>query len=92
MSSCGGPPLVQDSFFEDEADNDDWERIYSKLNRDLKQEQEVTERKVEEYIFNGVRVNFPYVAYKSQKQLMSKAVEGVGKGQNCLLESPTGTG
>lgn len=48
-----------------------------------------------EYIYEfdgGIKVSFPYEAYKSQQEMMSKIIRGVNESQHCLLESPTGTG
>ena len=35
---------------------------------------------------------FPLRAYPVQKTMMSKIINGLQKGQHCLLESPTGSG
>ncbi|XP_059479743.1 Fanconi anemia group J protein homolog isoform X2 [Neocloeon triangulifer] len=46
------------------------------------------------YTLGGTKVEFPYSLkpYPSQLTCMSKAVTGARLGQNCLLESPTGSG
>ena len=45
-----------------------------------------------EYWMNGCKVMFPLRAYPVQKTMMSKIINGLQKGQHCLLESPTGSG
>ncbi|CAG2206177.1 BACH1 [Mytilus edulis] len=40
----------------------------------------------------GVEVIFPCKPYPSQFSFMDKVIQGCEKGQNCLLESPTGSG
>lgn len=45
-----------------------------------------------EYWMNGCKVMFPLRAYSVQKVMMSKIINGLQKGQHCLLESPTGSG
>ncbi|XP_071452899.1 regulator of telomere elongation helicase 1 homolog [Hetaerina americana] len=45
-----------------------------------------------EVIINGVPVNFPFQPYDVQVAYMSKVIECLQKGQNGILESPTGTG
>ncbi|XP_064648720.1 Fanconi anemia group J protein homolog isoform X2 [Lineus longissimus] len=40
----------------------------------------------------GVKVQFPFKPYPSQLSMMAKIIKGCGSKQNCLLESPTGTG
>ena len=42
--------------------------------------------------FGGVHVLFPYIPYESQKRMMNSMIQGMNSSQNCLLESPTGTG
>ncbi len=44
------------------------------------------------YTFSGVTVEFPHKAYPSQVAMMSKIVLSLKRGQNALLESPTGSG
>ncbi|XP_033112136.1 Fanconi anemia group J protein homolog [Anneissia japonica] len=44
------------------------------------------------YTIGGVKVLFPFKAYPSQLSMMNKIIRGVQRGQNCLLESPTGSG
>ncbi|XP_064612486.1 LOW QUALITY PROTEIN: Fanconi anemia group J protein homolog, partial [Liolophura sinensis] len=41
---------------------------------------------------NGVEVRFPYKPYPSQISMMAKIIAGLKNRQNCLLESPTGSG
>ena len=45
-----------------------------------------------EYIISGVKVFFPVKAYPSQVAMMAKIINGLQRGQNSLLESPTGSG
>jgi len=45
-----------------------------------------------EYTIGGVKVYFPVKAYPSQVAMMSKIINALQKGQNSLLESPTGSG
>ena len=45
-----------------------------------------------EYTISGVKVMFPMKAYPSQIAMMSKIIIGLQRGQNSLLESPTGSG
>ncbi|CAB9520949.1 Regulator of telomere elongation helicase 1 [Seminavis robusta] len=40
----------------------------------------------------GVTINFPFKPYKCQEDYMGKVLDALIKGQNALLESPTGTG
>ena len=46
------------------------------------------------YTFNveGIDVEFPYDPYPSQKEYMRKVILSLERGENALLESPTGTG
>ena len=44
------------------------------------------------YTVAGVPVDFPYEAYEVQLAYMEKVVLALSRGQNALLESPTGTG
>ena len=44
------------------------------------------------YDIAGVPVDFPYDAYDVQLAYMEKVVLALARGQNALLESPTGTG
>ena len=39
-----------------------------------------------------LNVLFPYDPYKCQMIMMKEMIKGLNSGQNCLLESPTGTG
>ena len=45
-----------------------------------------------EYTISGVKVIFPVKAYPSQVAMMAKIINGLQRGQNSLLESPTGSG
>lgn len=45
-----------------------------------------------EILLHGVPVRFPFEPYDVQKDYMSKVVESLQKGENAILESPTGTG
>eukprot|EP01028_Stygiella_incarcerata_P007841 TRINITY_DN32869_c0_g1_i1.p1 TRINITY_DN32869_c0_g1~~TRINITY_DN32869_c0_g1_i1.p1 ORF type:complete len:1161 (+),score=311.51 TRINITY_DN32869_c0_g1_i1:91-3573(+) len=47
---------------------------------------------MKEYFIGGVRVQFPYEAYRSQIDYMARVIEALETQQNALLESPTGTG
>uniref|UniRef100_T1J6D7 Helicase ATP-binding domain-containing protein n=1 Tax=Strigamia maritima TaxID=126957 RepID=T1J6D7_STRMM len=44
------------------------------------------------YTIQGIVVHFPYKAYPSQIAMMDKVLAGLKRRQNCLLESPTGSG
>ncbi|XP_072164417.1 Fanconi anemia group J protein homolog [Diadema setosum] len=46
----------------------------------------------QQYTINGVKVAFPCKAYPTQLSMMSMIIKGIEKRQNCLLESPTGSG
>ncbi|XP_065337159.1 Fanconi anemia group J protein homolog isoform X2 [Cloeon dipterum] len=50
--------------------------------------------KPRKFTLGGTKVEFPYALkpYPSQLTCMAKAVTGARLGQNCLLESPTGSG
>ncbi|KAG7164976.1 regulator of telomere elongation helicase 1-like [Homarus americanus] len=45
-----------------------------------------------EVVLQGVPVRFPFEPYDVQKTYMSKVIECVQRGENGILESPTGTG
>uniref|UniRef100_A0AAV2J230 DNA 5'-3' helicase n=1 Tax=Knipowitschia caucasica TaxID=637954 RepID=A0AAV2J230_KNICA len=45
-----------------------------------------------DYTIGGVKIQFPCKAYPSQLAMMNSIVRGLNNGQNCLLESPTGSG
>ncbi|XP_066975355.1 Fanconi anemia group J protein homolog isoform X1 [Macrobrachium rosenbergii] len=45
-----------------------------------------------EYIIGGVKVLCPVKPYPSQMAMMAQIVKGLQRRQNCLLESPTGSG
>lgn len=40
----------------------------------------------------GLCVKFPFTPYPSQRAVMSRVINGLKKKQNCLIESPTGSG
>ncbi|ESN91790.1 hypothetical protein HELRODRAFT_189813 [Helobdella robusta] len=44
------------------------------------------------YTIHGVKVHFPCKAYPSQVSMMEKIIKSIDKRQNCLIESPTGSG
>ena len=44
------------------------------------------------YTIGGVKVSFPAKAYPSQIAMMNKIISSLQRSQNCLLESPTGSG
>ncbi|GFO15051.1 fanconi anemia group j protein [Plakobranchus ocellatus] len=46
----------------------------------------------QEYKISGVSVLFPCKPYPSQFSMMDKILKGIERCQNCLLESPTGSG
>ncbi|GFR59174.1 regulator of telomere elongation helicase 1 homolog [Elysia marginata] len=46
----------------------------------------------QEYKISGVSVLFPCKPYPSQFSMMDKILKGIERRQNCLLESPTGSG
>ncbi|KAK6968419.1 Fanconi anemia group J protein, partial [Biomphalaria glabrata] len=45
-----------------------------------------------EYKISGISVYFPCKPYPSQFTMMDKIIKGLDRRQNCLLESPTGSG
>lgn len=45
-----------------------------------------------QYVIAQVPVQFPFAAYGSQVSLMAAGIRALSKGQNALLESPTGSG
>ncbi|XP_071093309.1 Fanconi anemia group J protein homolog [Haliotis cracherodii] len=46
----------------------------------------------QQYKIGGVSVHFPCKPYPSQFSMMDKIIKGIERRQNCLLESPTGSG
>ena len=46
----------------------------------------------EKLIIEGIEVEFPFKPYECQLSFMRAAINAMNKGQNALLESPTGTG
>ncbi|XP_042221069.1 uncharacterized protein LOC121865613 [Homarus americanus] len=53
---------------------------------------EVMESQQRPYTIGGVKLMFPVKPYPSQMALMSQIMQGLKRRQNCLLESPTGSG
>ena len=51
-----------------------------------------TTRAMPTYDILGITVRFPYNAYDCQIKLMETVISGLQRGDNALLESPTGTG
>ncbi|XP_075242792.1 Fanconi anemia group J protein-like [Convolutriloba macropyga] len=47
---------------------------------------------MKEYTIRGVTLAFPFSAYPSQLSMMNKIISGLVESNNCLLESPTGSG
>ncbi|XP_012141120.2 Fanconi anemia group J protein homolog [Megachile rotundata] len=45
-----------------------------------------------EQVISGIKVKFPAKPYSCQMAVMNKVIQGCVKSENCLLESPTGTG
>lgn len=45
-----------------------------------------------ELTIGGVKIKFPKKPYPSQISIMGKLIRGLQKKENCLLESPTGSG
>lgn len=45
-----------------------------------------------ELMIGGIKLKFPNKPYPSQISMMDKIIKGLKFGQNCLLESPTGSG
>ncbi|XP_071521047.1 regulator of telomere elongation helicase 1 homolog [Panulirus ornatus] len=45
-----------------------------------------------EVVLNGVPVRFPFEPYEVQKSYMTKVIDCLQRGENGILESPTGTG
>ena len=50
------------------------------------------ERQKQKLRVDDLDVWFPHALYPCQKEYIIKALEAVKKGQNAMLESPTGTG
>uniref|UniRef100_A0A8D8TLN7 Fanconi anemia group J protein homolog n=1 Tax=Cacopsylla melanoneura TaxID=428564 RepID=A0A8D8TLN7_9HEMI len=46
------------------------------------------------YEIGGVKIEFPFPfeAYPAQKSMMEKVIQGCNQAENCLLESPSGSG
>uniref|UniRef100_A0A1B6D3M4 Helicase ATP-binding domain-containing protein n=1 Tax=Clastoptera arizonana TaxID=38151 RepID=A0A1B6D3M4_9HEMI len=44
------------------------------------------------YMIGGIKVMFPHEPYGSQKAVMHALIQSVKHSQNCLLDSPTGSG
>lgn len=90
MSDCMSRPV---GLYEESLDEDEWDVILSGINEN-DHIPKIPPKNVTQHIYNygEVRVVFPYKAYPSQEQMMEKIIYGARVGQNCLLESPTGTG
>ncbi|XP_041348018.1 Fanconi anemia group J protein homolog [Gigantopelta aegis] len=52
----------------------------------------MTSERFQEYKIGGVSILFPCKPYPSQFSMMDKIIKGIERQQNCLLESPTGSG
>uniref|UniRef100_A0A8D9F3H8 Fanconi anemia group J protein homolog n=1 Tax=Cacopsylla melanoneura TaxID=428564 RepID=A0A8D9F3H8_9HEMI len=50
--------------------------------------------KSKRYEIGGVIIEFPFPfeAYPAQKSMMEKVIQGCNQAENCLLESPSGSG
>lgn len=57
-----------------------------------KEEGVIIHTRTYEYPMREIPIKFPFKAYPCQVIMMSKIIEGLISGENCLLESPTGTG
>ncbi|KRZ11076.1 Fanconi anemia group J -like protein [Trichinella zimbabwensis] len=44
------------------------------------------------FFVNGTKINFPFSPYPAQKAIMDRTLRTLKHSQNCLVESPTGTG
>ncbi|KRY10364.1 Fanconi anemia group J -like protein, partial [Trichinella patagoniensis] len=44
------------------------------------------------FFVNGTEINFPFSPYPAQKAIMDRTLRTLKHSQNCLVESPTGTG
>ncbi len=40
----------------------------------------------------GIEVDFPFEPYACQRDYMERVIQALNKGENAMLESPTGTG
>ncbi|CAG7671034.1 unnamed protein product [Allacma fusca] len=92
LSFISSPDLVSTLPYGGDENDEFWESLTQDDLNHLDQA-EINARQDENvYSIRGCTVVFPYVAYQSQKEMMEKLIEGVQSSQNCLLESPTGTG
>lgn len=87
-----GSGLEEDGF----GPGDEWDETLAQINMNFQQNREEPNKPCSSvgrtYTYKNVPIRFPYPAYRSQHQMMEKIIEGVTTGENCLLESPTGTG
>lgn len=47
-------------------------------------------KKMHELNINGVTVKYPFMPYEVQKHYMQSVIQSLEKGENAVLESPTG--
>uniref|UniRef100_A0A8D9B2P9 DNA 5'-3' helicase n=1 Tax=Cacopsylla melanoneura TaxID=428564 RepID=A0A8D9B2P9_9HEMI len=66
----------------------------SKLQGVLPSLEQKPKSKSSSYEIGGVRIEFPFPfeAYPAQKSMMEKVIQGCNQAENCLLESPSGSG
>lgn len=58
----------------------------------MAEKEQCEESGMKTYAVSGVEIVFPCKAYPSQLSMMDKIVRSLSRKQNCLLESPTGSG
>lgn len=46
---------------------------------------------MQEFDIDGITVKYPFIPYEVQKKYMQSVIESLNKGENALLESPTGS-